>query len=350
MTAFRAPFLSLVLLFLLLAPASAWAKLQVVVTCSSYEPIVEYLGGDHVEVMHLVEGYQDPHIVRPKPSLAVHLAKADLFVETGLDLEAWVPALVDQAGNPDIRSGQKGFVSVSTGVKVIEVPSAINRAEGDVHLFGNPHIHTSPINGKIIAENIATGLKRVDPAHAAEYDANLARFKAEIDTRLYGSELVRMVGSATLDRLAQSGRLVAFLESQTYQGRSMSSYLGGWMAQAAPLRGRKLVNFHKNWGYFVDLFGIQVVGYMEPKPGLPPSPGHITSLVDRMQHEDVRVIFDANYFDPAKMRLVADRTGAVAVQVGLAVGGQSGMDDFFDQFDIWIATLLDAYKRAGVIS
>ena len=328
----------------LLLPATAMAKLRVVVTCSSYEPIAETIGGDHVEVVHLVEGYQDPHIVRPKPSLAQHLASADLFVATGLDLEAWAPALVDQANNPALRSGEDGYVSVSTGLNIGERPTSLSRAEGDVHIFGNPHIHTSPLNGKVIAENICVGLKRVDPANSAEYDANLARFAAEIDSRLFGDELISILGSKSLCKLAEAGTLYEFLESQSYKDRPLSDYLGGWMKQAEPLRGLKVVAFHKNWGYFTELFGIQVVEYMEPKPGIPPSPGHITRVIDTMGEQNVNVLLAANYFDVGKVQRVADQTGAVPVIVALSAGGQEGMDTFFDQFDIWIGALLDAIE------
>ncbi|MFH1467975.1 MAG: metal ABC transporter substrate-binding protein [Pseudomonadota bacterium] len=331
----------------LLLPLPALAKLSVVVTCSSYEPIVEFIGGDHVEVTHLVEGYQDPHIVRPKPSLAVLLSEADMFVATGLDLEMWAPALVDQANNPKLRSGQAGYVAVSTGLHIAHAPTTLDRSEGDVHIFGNPHIHTSPLNGKVIAENITVGLKRLDSANAAEYDAKLAQFKNEVDVRLFGQQLVDLVGGKTLTKLAETGKLVTFLESQQYQGKPMSDFLGGWMQQALPLRGKKLVTFHENWTYFADLFGLEVVDYMEPKPGIPPSPGHIANLITQMQANDVKVMLAASYFDQTKVKLVADKAGATPVITGLSVGGTPEINTFFDQFDVWIASLLAAYQQVG---
>jgi zinc/manganese transport system substrate-binding protein len=196
---------------LLLASATTKAegrKLNVVVANTAYQSIAEYVGGDKVRVSHIVEGNQDPHIVRPKPSYAVLLKEADVYVTTGMDLEMWSPALVDMSGNPNIRSGQKGYVSASAGLKIIETPITISRAEGDVHIYGNPHIHTSPLNGKTIAENICVGLKRNAPEYADYFDQNLARFKNEVDRRTFGAELVKLLGGKALTDLAQSGKLI----------------------------------------------------------------------------------------------------------------------------------------------
>ena len=321
------------------------APVRVTTTCSSYAPIVRYIGGDKVDVSYIVKGYQDPHIVRPKPSLAVELKRTDLLIATGLDLEAWLPALQDMAGNRQIMSGQKGYVSVSAGLSIIEKPASLDRSEGDVHVFGNPHIHTSPLNGKVIAQNITVGLKRVAPQHAGFFDANLKRFEDEIDRRLFGKELVRILGGRKLTALAEGGGLSRFLEGRSFRGRPLVEYLGGWMKQARPLHGLKVVTYHKNWGYFTRLFGIDVAGYFEPKPGIPPSPGHVGRLIETIRREGIRVVLAANYFDHGKIRRVTERTGATPVVVALSVEGQEGMETFFDQFDIWIESLLKAMQE-----
>jgi ABC-type Zn uptake system ZnuABC Zn-binding protein ZnuA len=250
------------------------------------------------------------------------------------------------SGNGKIRSGQLGYVSASAGIKIIEQPVTVSRAEGDVHIYGNPHIHTSPLNGKIIAENICAGLKKNAPQHAAYFDSNLKRFKAEIDRRTFGPELVKLLGGKTLTALAQSGRLVSFLEKKQYQGKPLIGRLGGWMKQALPLRGRKIVAYHKNISYFVQLFGIEVVDYLEPKPGIPPSPGHIATVMGKMRAQHIGVMWAENYFDVGKVRKVANKVGAVPVIVALAPGGQPGMKTFFDQFDIWIRDLNQAFQQA----
>jgi len=344
------PWTQLALALLALLPAglvgAAERPLKVVVTNSAYHDIAVAIGGSHVEVTHIVEGNQDPHIVRPKPSLAVLLREADLYATTGMDLEMWSPTLVDMSGNPKIRSGQKGYVSVSAGLHILETPVTVSRAEGDVHIYGNPHIHTSPLNVKVIAQNICVGLKRNDPAHAAEYDQNLAAYVARIDSRTFGDELVRLLGGATLTSLAESGRLIPFLEKKQYQGRPLLERLGGWMKAALPLRGRKIVCYHKNITYFAELLGLEVVDYLEPKPGIPPSPGHIASVMEKMRTQQVRVLWAENYFDVGTVRKVTDKVGAVPVIVALAPGGQEGMDTIFDMFDIWIRDLNQAFAQA----
>jgi len=330
-----------------MTPESAEAadKLKVVVTSTAYKSIAEYIGGDKVEVSFIIRGDQDPHIVRPKPSLAVKLSEADVFVATGMDLEAWAPALVDMSNNPDIRSGQKGFVAASAGIDIIEQPVTVSRAEGDVHIYGNPHIHTSPLNGKVIAENICVGLSKNAPQNREYFEKRLEEFKREVDRRTFGDELVKMLGGKTLGNMAQNGRLISFLESKEHDGVKLIDLLGGWMKQALPLRGKRIVAYHKNWSYFSALFGVEIVEYMEPKPGIPPSPGHVSSVINKMKSQNIRVMLVANYFDVGKVKSVAAKVDAVPVIVSLAPGGEESMKGFFDQFDIWISRLVTAFEK-----
>ncbi len=337
-----------ILVLFALPPSKAEArKLNVVVTNSAYHSIAEYIGGDKVTVAHIVEGNQDPHIVRPKPSLAVLLRKADVYVTTGMDLEMWSPALVDMSGNPNIRSGQKGYVSASAGLKILETPITVSRAEGDVHIYGNPHIHTSPLNGKTIAENIYVGLKKNAPEHAEFFKKNLTRFKNEVDRRTFGPTLVKLLGGKTLSALARSGRLVPFLKKKKYKGHALIESLGGWMKAALPLRGKKIVAYHKNISYFSQLLGFEIVDYLEPKPGIPPTPGHIARVMQKMRTLKIRVMWAENYFDVAKVRRVAEKVNAIPVIVALGPGGQRGMNTFFDMFDIWIRELNKAFKKVS---
>lgn len=321
-------------------------KIRVVVSNAAYHGIAKYIGGDTVEVKHIVAGNQDPHIVRPKPSLALLLRDADLYVGTGLDLEMWSPALVDMSGNPDIRSGQKGFVSASAGLPLVEIPANISRSEGDVHVYGNPHIHTSPLNCKGIAENIYVGLRRIAPVHESLFKSNLRRFKDEIDRRMFGAELVGLLGGKTLTKLARTGKLIPFLERKKYKGRPLIELLGGWMKQAMPLRGRKIVCYHKTIVYFAGVMGIDVAGYLEPKPGIPPSPGHLLRVMNTMKAENIRVLWAEDYFDVGKVRKVARKVGAVPVIVALAPSREGGEESLFDMFDVWIRQLNGAFEKA----
>ncbi|MGB5998953.1 MAG: metal ABC transporter substrate-binding protein, partial [Thermoanaerobaculia bacterium] len=190
-----------------LAAAPLGAQVQVVTTLSAYASIANAVGGERVEAVAISRGDEDAHFVKPKPSFALMLKKADLFVTTGLDLELWAPAVVDKSGNKKIRDGQPGFVSASQGVPMLDVPESVSREGGDVHIYGNPHIHTSPLNAKIVAANIAAGLKRVDPEGAAAYDVNLAEFNRRLDEKLYGKDLVELLGAEVLDPLARQGKL-----------------------------------------------------------------------------------------------------------------------------------------------
>jgi zinc/manganese transport system substrate-binding protein len=327
-------------------PAAAERKLRIVGTLPTYADIARRIAGDRGEVQSLAKGYEDPHFVRPKPSLALILEQADVLISTGLDLELWLPGLMDKAANPKIRSGQPGYISVSQGISLLEKPAIVTRSEGGVHVYGNPHIYTGPLNGKIIARNIAIGLKNVDPAGAAVYDRNYRQFAHELDRRLFGDPLLKILGSTLLTKLTLGGKLMAFLNANEYRGKKLIEYLGGWMKQALPLRGAKIVAYHKNWAYFVQVFGVEILDYVEPKPGIPPSPGHVAKVIRTMQQNHVRVLLAGSYYDLAKVRGIASRVGARPVIVGLNVGGEPRMGSFFAQFDIWIADLVAALSAA----
>jgi zinc/manganese transport system substrate-binding protein len=325
-------------LSLLVGPARAVDNKQlfVVATLPTYGAIARTIAGDRADVRVLAKGSEDPHFVRPKPSLALTVKKADLLISTGLDLELWLPPVLDKAGNPKVRSGQAGFVSASQGIQLLEKPAVLSRSEGGVHIYGNPHVYTGPLNGKIIARNILVGLKRVDPAGSAIYTKNYRVFLDRIDEHLFGKPLLKILGARVLTKLALSGKLVPFLEGRQFRGKPLLSYLGGWMRRALPLRGRRIVAYHKNWIYFTQVFGLQIVEYVEPKPGVPPSPGHVAKVIDTMRQQKVKVILAANYYDTAKVKSIADR-----------VGGEPAIKGFCCQFDVWIDRLVDAFAKVG---
>ncbi len=329
----------------------AWASpsLKVVTTLPDYHFLAEAVGGDRISAQAIVQGDQDAHFIRPKPSFVEMVRSADVLVSTGLDLELWLPTIVNKSGNTRIRSGRPGYVSASQGVTLREKPQVLSRAEGGVHLYGNPHITTSPINAKVAARNIVIGLVKNDPAGKDVYQANLGKLLDEIDARLFGRELVELLGGDTLCQMAEKGTLIPFLKKRQLRGRPLIDQLGGWMKKMLPLRGKQIVTYHTNWVYFERLFGLEKVGTVEPKAGIPPAPRHVTELVEQMRARKIRIILAANYFDEQRIRTVADRTGAEAVIVPLYVGGEQGVEDYFQLVDCWVNGLLDAAERKGLL-
>lgn len=339
-----------ILLFLLVASQSIFAseKLQVVTTLSTYADIAKRIGGDKTDVHFIVAGNQDAHFVRPKPSYAVLLNKADLFVSTGLDLELWAPTLVDMSKNPQIRSGQPGYVSASAGIDLLEKPTVLSRSEGGLHIYGNPHITTGPQNFKIIAENIAIGLEKRDPANRGYYEKNLQNFNMKLDRRMFGDKLVQLMGGDLLTKLSLKDRLIDFLSDKSYKGQKLITYLGGWLKEGLRFRNRKIVSYHKNWVYFQKLFGVQVVGYVEPKPGIPPSPKHVEELVQDMEKENVKVLMAANYFSASKVKQICAKVGAIPVIVPMGVEEDNPQtSDVFKLVDTWVQGLKKAFEQAG---
>lgn len=323
-------------------------RLQVVTTLVDYALFAEIIGGDRISVRFIVHGVQDPHRIRPKPSYVTMIKNADLLVATGLDLEMWLPTVINKSGNKQVRSGEVGYVAVSQGIELVEKPKVISQIEGDIHIFGNPHITCSPINMKKIARNIAIGLIKNDPEGKDFYEENLKKLHDEIDRRLFGEELVKLLGGDTLCRMAEKDRLIEFLQQNEFQGKPLIDKLGGWMKKMLPLRGERVVVYHLNWSYFLRLFGLKQVAMMESKPGIPPSPKHLANLIKLMRERKVGIILAALYFDERKVRMVADRTGAEPVLVPLYIGAVPGTEDYFKLMDYWTDGLLNAVKKKGI--
>lgn len=329
-----------------LAVGADAAPVRIVTSLPDYAWAASEIGGDLVHVDAIARGNQDAHFVRPRPSYTLLLRKADLFVSTGLDLELWVPTLLDAAGKASLLEGGPGYVAAWPGIDLLDVPTALSRSEGDVHAYGNPHIHTDPLNLVLVARNILAGLQRVDPARAEIYAEREKALEDRLHRRLFGDELVDLLGGDTLARLARGGKLWSFLEEREYprgSGRKLAEKMGGWMKRAEPLRGRRLIGYHKNWIYFTERFGLKLVGYIEPKPGIPPTPRHVEAMIDLIRNEGIQVILSANYFDPMKPQAIAERTGARVVVVPLSTGGEPGVSDYETLIDTWIDRLLDAF-------
>ncbi|MDX9999871.1 MAG: metal ABC transporter substrate-binding protein [Polyangia bacterium] len=327
----------------------AHAKLYVVASNPTFANIAEYVGGNLLKVDYITKEDEDPHFVRPKPSFAVMLSKADALVVTGLDLELWAPSLIDKSMNAKIREGQVGYIAVHDGIRLLEIPRSGSRASGGVHLFGNPHIYNGPMNAKIIATNIAIGLCKVSQANCEAFKAGAQRFHNMIDQRMFGPKLLKLFGSATLTRLTEAGKLIPFLRDRNYRGEPLVNMLGGWGKKAAPLWGLKLVTYHKNWIYFTRSFGLDVIQEVEPKPSIPPSPQSVRRLINTMSKETIKVILAANFYDESKVRMICQRVSAQPAIVAFSVHGKPGINNYFQLMDHWLNVLLEAYRRTGAI-
>jgi len=324
----------------------AQERLQIVATLPAYGSIAAEIAGDRAEVTSIARGDEDAHFVRPRPSFAAALARADLFVSTGLDLELWVPALLDRANNGKVVTGAPGSVAAYSGVTLLEVPASVSRSEGDVHVFGNPHIYTDPINAILIARNILAGLVRIDPDNAELYTENTERFAERIIRSTFGDPLTDMLGADVLFALARKDEFWEFAAGQTFQDKPLTDYVGGWMELAAPFRGRRIACYHRNWAYFTNRFDVECAVYIEPKVGIPPSPGHVNDVTELMQREQIPALLAANYFSRSQVERVADRTDATAVVVPFNVGGVQGVDDYFELIDYWVTHLAVAFEGA----
>lgn len=292
--------------FLLLPVYSASAEIRVVTTLHVLADIAKQVGGGHVSVRALSKSTESPHYVIPRPSLMAAVSEADLFVEVGMQLEIWTDPVLEGAGNSNVRPGRPGHVYASEGVRALEVPVRLTRAEGDIHPSGNPHVWLGPNNAAKIAENIAKGLIRVDPVHAADYEANLSTFVRQLDERM---EI--------------------------------------WKSRAKPLRGLKFVSYHKQLVYLADFLGIEEANTIEEKPGIPPSAAHHDRLMGQMKKEGIRLIIQAT-FDPLKIseRFARDANARI-VRIPIDVHGTPEASDYLKMIDAILSELLTAVEAKG---
>src|SRR5688572_24651408 len=324
------------------------APLKVVASLPTYGAIAREIVGDRATVTSIAKGDEDPHFVQPKPSFISLLRDADLFVTTGLDLELWVPALLDRAGNRKVQEGGPGYVAAYRGIDLLEVPVSLSRSQGDIHVDGNPHIHTDPLNGIIIARNILAGLQRVSPGDAAHFTAREKDFEKRVLDATMGSALVTALTPATAFELLRTNRLRNFLATQKYQGKPLSDQLGGWLKQAQPFRGKEMACYHKEWAYFSRRFDVDCVTFIEAKPGIPPTPKHVQEVIALMRERKLPALFASNYFDRKQIQQVAERTGARAVVVPENTAGAPGVNTYFDLVNSWVTSLSAAFRDVAL--
>jgi len=262
------------------------AKLNVVATTPDLASIAKEIGGDNIELTMLAKPTEDPHFVDAKPSFIVKLNRADVLIEGGAELEiGWMPALLDQARNTKLAAGAPGHVACAQGIQLQEVPSTLDRSKGDIHAAGNPHYLMDPLNAKIVAQRIADAFCAQDEKSCSVYRANLKKFTDALDAKMVE-----------------------------------------WERKLAPFKGQQVVAYHNSWLYFGDRFGLKIDLFLEPKPGLPPTPTHLAEVIMKMKADNVRVILVDPYLNRRTAEAVAAKTGATVVDVSQFPGGVKGTD------------------------
>ena len=295
LSAFRM-FVPVVAVVTLAGGAGAAQPLRVVATLSVFADLVKQIGGEDVEVSYVASPRFNPHFIECKPSDVLKVKRADLLVHGGLDLEAWRGPLLDAAGNLDLFQGGKGELDLSVGIPLLEVPNrSLSRLMGDIHIYGNPHYWLSPENAKIMARAIGEKLSELDPAHAAAYQRRRDEFLKRLD-----------------ERIAQ------------------------WKQTAAAIQGKEVIAYHNEWPYLAEFLGIKIEQFLEPKPGIPPSPKHLSFLEEYMKAHKIRVIVQPTYFSRAASEALAKRTGAKVVMLCQNLGELPQAGDFlsFIEFDV----------------
>lgn len=303
-----ATFVTAAIAAILLTAAPARAALRVVAATQDLASIAQEVGGDKIRIDALAKGYQDPHFVEAKPSFVLLLNKADLLIVVGRDLEiGWLPPLITQSRNARIQAGAQGYLDASLTAKILELPTGqITRAMGDVHPLGNPHYWLDPENGRRAAKAIEAKLAELDGANAAYYQQR----EADFEQRLTAAEQ-------------------------------------RWKATMAPYKGLKVVTYHRSWPNFADAFGLDVVGYVEPKPGIPPTPQHTLEVINAMRTQHVKIIIVEPYFDLKTPNSIASQTGAKVLVLPPSVGGVPAATDYFKLFDTDLNMLVTAVKETG---
>ena len=293
-------------LFLFTFPALA--KVQVVVTIPDYGDLAKQVGGDHVKVTALLKPTQDPHFADATPSHLVALSRADLLVYTGMELESgWLPPLINNARNAKIANGAPGHLDVSTVIKALGIKKGmVDRAFGDIHPGGNPHFWTDPRNGLSIASEITRRLSEIDPENRENYEKGFAVFK-----------------------------------------QSLESKIAQWQEKLAPLKGTKVVVYHESWDYFLDWIGFEQAGTLEPKPGVPPSPGHVAKLIRQVKEKNVRLILQESFYPTNLSKVFADKTGAQLLVMPTMVGALPGTDSYIELIDTMVLMISKPISNQG---
>jgi zinc/manganese transport system substrate-binding protein len=290
------------------ASARAQGKLNVMAATEDLASLAREVGGDKINVDSIARGYQDPHFVEAKPSFILKLQKADLLIVVGRELEiGWLPPLMQQSRNGKIQVGGQGYLDASLTAQILEIPTGqITRAMGDVHPLGNPHYWLDPENGRRVAKAIDAKLSELRPGDKTYFDQRFADFAQRLD--------------------AAEKR---------------------WLAAMAPYKGTKVVTYHRSFPNFADRFGLDIIGYVEPRPGIPPTPQHTLDLINEMKRQNVKIVMVEPYFDLKTPNSIGQQAGAQVLVMPPSVGGVKEVSDYFKLFDYDINLLVSAIQKAG---
>ncbi len=320
-----------------IASLSAWllcsqlnAQHIICATVPDLGDLAREIGGDKVEVITFVKGSEDPHFVTPRPSFIKDLARAEVFIQNGLEQEVgWAPPLLQQCRNRKVQPGGKGYIDASRIIKPLDVPTGpISRSEGDVHPGGNPHYLLSPINGLKVARYLKVHFSYLWPKEKKYYEQRYDDFATRFGQMLIGEKLAAKYKDQQLDQLMQlkfQGQLTAYLKQEDeYKS------LGGLMALVEPYKGTKLIDDHPMWVYFCRDFGFEVIGHLEPKPGLQPTPGHVAKVVKLVRSEGVKAVLANAYYDPRHARFIEMNTDAKVAKMSHQVGAREFAGSFLE--------------------
>ena len=286
-------------------PGMAQAKLNVVTTLADYAAIAREIGGDHVDITSMAKPTEDPHFVDARPSFVVKLRTADILIEGGAELEVgWLPPLLQTARNSKLETGAVGRVQASEGIRLLDVPATLSRAAGDVHASGNPHFMVDPIIAKAVAAHIARAFAAADPPNAASYAANEKKFEATIDAKLQD-----------------------------------------WGRALLPFRGQHLAAYHDDWLYFARRFGFDVDVFLEPKPGVPPSPSHLAEVIGKIKAEHIKAIIVEPFHNRKIAEKVASSTGARVVDAAQYPEALPNTATYVQLIDVLVSRLTTALKN-----
>ncbi len=313
--------------------------IRVCATVPDLGSLTREVGGDQVSIAVFAKGTEDAHFVEAKPSFIKVLSQCNLYVQVGLDLEiGWARVLLQNARNGAILPGAPGYLDASRVISPLEVPTVpVDRSMGDIHPLGNPHYLLDPLNGLKVARLMRDKLIELRPDKKQYFEDHYASFSRRVGSALVGEKLAKNYDIEKLAILFERGRLGTFLKEQGEE-----SLLGGWLILMLPYRGARVVDDHNMWPYFARHFGIEVIGHMEPKPGIPPTTSHLRALVERMRAEGVKVVLAASYYDPRHARFISENTGAKVVNLAHQVGAREGTDNYLAMFDYNVRQLAAA--------